>query len=67
MIQQKIIIAKNLDTNFTYHTEKSTFEISIFYLEISFQDLEFQNLEITLPLKQNSVGCFKYFLFNFRM
>ena len=42
MIQQKII-AKTFDTRFTYHTEKSAFEISILYLEISFQDLKFQN------------------------
>ena len=42
MIQQKII-AKYFDTKFTNHTEKSAFEISIFYWEISFQDLEFQN------------------------
>ena len=42
MIQQKII-AKNFDTRFTNNTEKSAFDISIFYLEISFQDLEFQN------------------------
>ena len=66
MIQQKII-AKNFVPRFTNHTEKSATEISIFYLEIIFQVLEFQNYGITLPLKQNSVGCFKFFLFNFRM